>query len=670
MPHGHCFLWRKDILYIRVVSDLVIALAYYTIPFSLIYIVRKRKDLEFGWIFALFAAFIFACGTTHLFGVWTLWNPSYFEEGLLKAFTALISIGTALALRPLIPKILAIPSSGELQRTNERFFQEIKERIEVEKFLRNAHQKLEQRDAEKAVLLEERAQRLHVVLEAIVDGIISIDDKSRVMSFNRACEKIFGYSAAEVMGQNINMLIPSPFPERPDGYVKAFLETGKAEVEGRRKDGSVFPVELSFSEVKIGGKRTFTWVIRDITERKRVEMDLIEARETALRASQAKSNFLANMSHEIRTPMNSILGMMDLLEETQMNPEQLRYTAHLRHAGNILLNLINDILDLSKIESGQLTLEELFFDLQTSVENSAEMLSGTARDRGLELVVRIQKGVARYCVGDKYRIEQILVNLIGNAVKFTEKGGITVGLGIDTDPVRSQNVLITVADTGAGIPEDKRDLIFGSFTQGDSSTTRKYGGTGLGLSIVKQLVGLMKGHIWVESELGRGSTFFVSLPLKVVTKKKEERVVAAAVSEEVEEFLSPLKILLVDDSEDNRNLIKLYLKKTPLEIEEANNGEVALEKFKAGSFDLVLMDLQMPVMDGYIATEAIRAWETENGLRPTPILALTAYAMGEETAKSLRVGCNHHLAKPIKKQVLLKAIHSYGVTQNGVLKPA
>ncbi len=393
---------------------------------------------------------------------------------------------------------------------------------------------------------------------------------------------------------------------------------------------------------------------------------LRDQKQTAEAATAAKSKFLAGMSHEIRTPMNAIIGMADLLSESPLNSEQQKYVRIFRNAGENLLDIINDILDLSKVEAGLIELEQIPFDLAELVLNANDIMTFKADEKGLELNTDIAAEVPVYLLGDPVRLRQILINLMGNAVKFTHAGNITLTVAcysdINTSSERdSVELVFHIKDSGIGIPADKQADIFESFTQADTSTTRNYGGSGLGLNICKQLTEMMAGDIWVESEPGQGSTFSFTARFDINPTPPTKQQPEPALPEKTVS-LSAMNILLVEDAEENQFIIKAYLKEQPHVITIAENGQEAVEQFMAKPFDLVLMDIQMPVMDGYDATRAIRKWEVEASRTATPILALTAHALAADLQKCIYAGCNDYLSKPIKKADLLTAIAKYAVS--------
>ncbi|MBL0170181.1 MAG: response regulator [Gemmatimonadaceae bacterium] len=391
-----------------------------------------------------------------------------------------------------------------------------------------------------------------------------------------------------------------------------------------------------------------------MTERKRVEVELKKAKAAAESASRTKSEFLASMSHEIRTPMNAIMGIADLLAKTPLSDEQDRFVQIFRRAGDNLLNLINDILDLSKVEASQLELEQTGFPIRDLVGKIIEMVAARAQENGLTLVSDVAADVPADLIGDPTRLQQVLLNLLGNAIKFTESGTVTLRVGTDGSKAVPTALRFTVSDTGIGIPDEKLSRVFERFTQADSSTTRRFGGSGLGLTISKRLVELMGGRIWAESTVGVGSIFAFAAPFELWMD--EEGHMSIPISAEPDAPLLPLRILLVEDSIDNCTITIAYLSDTPYKVEVAANGAIAFDMFVAGHYDLVLMDRQMPVMDGLTSTRAIRAWEHANHRPATPIVALTASALKGDREQCLAAGCTAFLTKPIRQDVLLRAI--------------
>lgn len=371
-------------------------------------------------------------------------------------------------------------------------------------------------------------------------------------------------------------------------------------------------------------------------------------------ASRSKTEFLASMSHEIRTPLNSIIGMAEVLTDTSLTNEQRNYVRIFRSAGESLLEIINDILDLSKIEAGQTEVEAIDFHLPSLLDSVVSILSVRAAEQNTQLSIHIQPDVPNGLSGDPTRLRQILINLVGNGLKFTENGTVGINVTIDSD----HKLLFSIKDTGIGIPKEKQKLIFDSFTQADSLTTRKYGGTGLGLTICQKLTTMMDGRIWLESSPGKGSTFFftcglhpaLSDPLPAV----EESVPSASCK-----ILKPAHILLVDDNKDNCNLLCLYLRNTPFTLETAGNGEEAVNMFKRSTFNLVFMDIEMPIMDGYEATRQLRQWEKEQELEATPIIALTAHAFVRFRKKCMKAGCSDYLTKPIRRDTFIHTISTH-----------
>ncbi|MEK2688354.1 ATP-binding protein [Bdellovibrio sp. GT3] len=386
------------------------------------------------------------------------------------------------------------------------------------------------------------------------------------------------------------------------------------------------------------------------------EQELKTAKETAEEASRAKSDFLARMSHEIRTPLNSVLGMLELLKETNLSKDQERYLTLFSHAGENLKALINDLLDFSKIEAKALSIESTTYNLHSTVRSVFEILQIKAEEKGLNFQLQIDPQVPLYQRGDPTRLRQVLFNLIGNALKFTEEGEVEIYVGVENPDSAEAQLLLEIRDTGIGIPRDKQSSLFSPFFQAEDTTTRRYGGTGLGLVISKNLVEIMGGKLELRSLSGRGTTFRILLPHRPETVAATE-VKPTTAPNWAEQFKGRVfSLLLVDDSQDNRLLLTHYLKNQPFTFTEAVNGKEAVDKFKEGKFDFIFMDMQMPIMSGYKATELIRHYEKENRLGHTPIIALTATAVLEDLQRTLVAGCDMYMVKPVKKAEVLDTL--------------
>jgi PAS domain S-box-containing protein len=495
------------------------------------------------------------------------------------------------------------------------------------------------------------------LIESNIDALMTTDPSGIITDVNKQMETLTGCTRDELIGAPFKKYFTDP--ERAEAAIKLVLSQKKVtdyELTACARDGKQTVVSYNATTF-YDRDRTLQGVLavsRDVTERKLVEAELQQAKAAAESASRTKSDFLASMSHEIRTPMNAIVGIADLLAKTPLNPEQDKYVQIFRRAGDNLLNLINDILDLSKVEASQLELERTGFSVKDHLEKVTEMVAGRAREKGLALVCEIAPNVATDLVGDPTRLRQVLINLLGNAIKFTESGEVSLRVAPDAASSVPTALRFTVSDTGIGIPSEKLGQVFEPFTQADSSTTRRFGGSGLGLTISKRLVELMGGRIWAESTVGKGSVFAFAVPFE--SWAAADRPTAAPAGTGFNAPLPALRILLAEDSPDNCTITMAYLEDTPYRIEIAENGAIAFERFVAGHYDLVLMDRQMPIMDGLTATRTIRAWEQANDRLPTPIIALTASALKRDREMCLAAGCTAFLTKPIKQEVLLQAI--------------
>jgi two-component system, sensor histidine kinase and response regulator len=703
----------------------------------------------------------------------------------------------------------------------------------------NVEQKVSQRTAElerSRELLVRSETMIRQLFDAVPDLVtVSRLSDGKFIEVNAEFLRRTGLSREQALTTSTLEIGQWVRPEERQGFVQKLKADGHVrefKIDFRFQ-GAVAPFLASSVVVDLDGVPCAVAVAHDITrlmesqralheaqhrlkaqvaELTATQSELIGARETALAASRAKSEFLSSMSHEIRTPMNAILGMAELLEETALNPGQRKFLGIMRNNGDALLALINDILDLAKVEAGGLTLERVDFELEALTDKVVQTLGVHAHAKGLELAVHLMPDVPRQLAGDPLRLRQILINLLGNAIKFTQTGQVLLSIERDPVPGGPGALLFTVADTGIGIAADKLDAVFANFTQADSSTTRRYGGSGLGLAIAKRLVGLMDGRIWVESELGAGSAFrftarfgisdapravesatvalmlrgtralvvddnatnrlilcemltsrgaevseaedgpqglallerarqsgrpfklllldcrmpgmdgfqvaerikaagYEGLPLLMLTSddlkielarlgqlgldaylvKPVHRVelfeaIAAAIVRyngaspaageppaaarstvtAAAPLERPLRILLAEDARDNRVLVRAYLKKSGTQVDEAENGMIAVGKAQAEKYDLILMDIQMPVMDGLEAIRLIRERErADGGTHRVPIVALTASALESDVRRSLDAGADLHVSKPVRKATLLAAIESLTLASCG-----
>jgi PAS domain S-box-containing protein len=507
---------------------------------------------------------------------------------------------------------------------------------------------------EKDELLQQEIKKTEHILEFTPSAIFTVDRDQKIVKWNKQAEAITGYSKAEAIGKHCSFFALAPCTERCGLYLESVPKPVicvKCEI--RTKSGEIRYMEKNVDYLKdaegniIGGIESFL----DVTERLVFEENLKKAKEEAEQAAIAKSQFLSTMSHEIRTPMNAVIGMTHLLIQENPKDDQLQHLKTLKFSAENLLILINDILDYNKIESGKISFEEADFNMNDLLEGLIQSLSFKAEEGNNKLILNKEKDLPVMFVGDSVRLNQVLTNLVGNATKFTSNGNIAVNVKKANETEKHIDLLFEVVDTGIGIPEEKQKLIFERFQQASQDTTRKYGGTGLGLAITKLLLELQGSEINLKSKEGEGSNFYFTLRFKKSTKAIESKALDKA--EFDPEQLKGTKLLLVEDNAINVFVAKKFLGKWNVEIDEAENGLIALEKVQQNQYDIILMDLQMPEMNGYEATKEIRG---NNNLKDVPIIALTASVMEEEHKKAFSVGMNDFVTKPFNPTELYKKI--------------
>ncbi len=481
------------------------------------------------------------------------------------------------------------------------------------------------------------------------------DLEGNFLTINPAGAELIGYTVEEVMKMTIFDVVPNHARENLSNYLKTVEENGfyKGLLNIVHKDGSLktWMFNNVLSEL-LDGKKYVIGNATDMSSRIRMERELIKSKIVAEKNARAKDAFLANMSHEIRTPMNAIIGFTKLLMDTFLESEQNEYVKNINIASENLLGIINDILDVSKIESGNITLEEIPFSLYEIVNNIKSVLNAKVEEKGLTLDPYLNESIPKRILGDPTRLSQILLNLTNNAIKFTEKGSINIIADLAEETDEQVTIQFNIIDTGIGISNDKLKVIFDRFSQANTDTTRKYGGTGLGLSISKSLIELQNGKIHVESKLGEGSNFYFSLSFKKVVGKdaEEDKGKNANLNSDKE-----IKVLLVEDNLLNQKLALRVLEKFGFLPDLAQNGKIAVEKVQQQAYDVVLMDLQMPEMDGYQATTYIRN-ELKNNI---PIIAMTAHSLVGEKDKCMSIGMNDYIPKPFSPDELFNKITTF-----------
>jgi PAS domain S-box-containing protein len=501
-------------------------------------------------------------------------------------------------------------------------------------------------------------------LEAAPDAIVIVDKKGSIQIVNYQTEQLFGYKRAELIGKEVEALMPLKYKNAHYTHRQNFIPPPKArtmgkgmELFGQHKNGKVFPIAISISRLETEEGTLIAATIRDVSYEKKIEKALIQAKESAEKARyiaeeamQSKQTFLSNMSHEIRTPMTAIIGFSKVVLKTDLTNKQKEYITAIKTSSDALLVLINDILDLAKVDSGKMTFDLLPFNLKSSISIMLHLFDIKFQEKGLKLVTSFDKNIPELLLGDSVRLNQIMLNLLSNAIKFTTDGEIIVRINVINQDTENVNVEFIVSDSGIGIPANMIPTIFENFEQATTSTARLFGGTGLGLAIVKKLVEKQGGVIAVKSKIDEGSTFSFLLNFKKCIT--ETPIITPITAIELDKDIKNLKVLVVEDVALNQLLMKIILDDFGFERDIAENGRIAIEKLVTKNYDIVLMDLQMPEMNGIEATSIIRNKLNSN----IPIIALTADVTEADLKQCKAAGMNDYIPKPIDEKVLYNKI--------------
>ncbi|BAU66029.1 two-component hybrid sensor and regulator [Stanieria sp. NIES-3757] len=731
IPHGHCYLWQTPLVGLHLVSDFLIAIAYFSIPVMLLYFVFKRSDVPFQNFFVLFGAFILLCGTGHLIEIWTLWHPAYWLAGVEKAMTALVSCYTAAEMATLLPRFLSLKTPEQLEILNGELEKEIIDRQKVEAELRRINEELETRVQERTIELQESAERKQATTRIVermrqtLDLQTIFSDTTEELRKSIHCDRVLIYQfksnwsgelVAESVAEGWNKVISQDQEnttltriaiEQKDCAIKTIKDTYLQESQGGifiHKNsyravnniyesgfndcylelleqlqakayvvvpilyndylwGLLFAYQLSAPRqwqpgiiqimIQVGMQLGVAVQQAELLARTQQQaQELRRAKNEAERANHAKSEFLANMSHELRTPLNAILGYAQLMQRSsKLSPEHQEYINIIDSSGEHLLSLINDVLEMSKIEAGYTFLNESSFDLYNLLTEIEDLLKLKAQHKQLQFSFHRHSDVPQYIKTDRNKLRQVLINILGNAIKFTEQGRVQLKVWL-----KEQMLYFSVEDTGLGITPEEIDNIFLAFKQAQAGWQSKEG-TGLGLSISRVFVELMGGDIIVNSQIGQGTTLTFTIPWIATVPVSPEKSLKfsqtpIALAPDQPEF----RILVVEDKPTNRQLMVRILSSIGFQVQEAANGQEAIALWESWEPHLIWMDMQMPVMNGLEASKRIKS-----SLRgqATVIIALTASVFEEQRQKILAFGCDDFVRKPFRHEELFEKMAQY-----------